>query len=68
MQKICRILSPDVNMQFKVILHEARLKYAVTFRRKPVIAESPVGIVVDGINLTEGVEVGQVKSYHRSCL
>ena len=63
MQKMCRLLSPDGNVQFEVILHEACLKYAVTFRKKPVIAESPVGIVVDGINLAEDVEVGEVRSY-----
>lgn len=58
-----KILSPDGNVQFKVLLHEARLEYAVTFRNRPVVETSPMVIVVDGVNLTEGVEVGKVDSY-----
>jgi alpha-glucosidase len=63
MQKIASILSPDGNVQFEVILRGARLKYAVTFGSKPVIEESPIRITVDGVNLTEGVEVEKVDRY-----
>ncbi len=61
MHEIESIYSPDSNVQFKFLLHESRLKYAVTHRSKPVIEESPIGITVDEVNLTEGVEVGDVK-------
>lgn len=63
MQEIDSVFSPDGNVQFQVILHEARLKYAVTFGSKPVIEESPIRITVDGVNLTEGVEVEKVDRY-----
>ena len=58
-----KIISPDGNVQFKVLLHEARLKYEVTFRDKPVIETSTMGIIVDGIDLAEGVEAGKVEQY-----
>ena len=63
MQEIDSISSPDGNVQFQVILHEARLKYAVTFGSRPVMEESPIRITVDGVNLTEGVEVENVDRY-----
>ena len=63
MQEIDSISSPDGNVQFQVILHEARLKYAVTFGSRPVMEESPIRITVDGVNLTKGVEVENVDRY-----
>ena len=58
-----KILSPDGNVRFSVFLHEARLKYAVTFRNKPVIETSPMQFTVDDVNLAEGVEAGRVDTY-----
>lgn len=56
-------LSPDGNVEFKVLLHEAGLEYEVTFRNKPVIETSPMGIIVDGVNLAEDADAGQVERY-----
>jgi len=58
-----RTLSPDGSVQFSILLHDGRLKYAVTFRNKPVIETSPMEITVDGVNLAEGVEANKVDSY-----
>lgn len=58
-----KVPSPDGNVQFKVLLQDSALKYEMTFRDKPVIETSPMGIAVDGINLTEGVEAGKVDRY-----
>ena len=58
-----KILSPDGKVQLKVLLQEARLKFVVMFRNKPVIETSPMGMVVDGVDLAEGVEVGKMDTY-----
>lgn len=63
MQRIDSILSPDGNVQFEVVLHEARLEYAVTSGSKPVIEESPILVAVDGVDLTEGTRVEKVDRY-----
>jgi alpha-glucosidase len=57
------ILSPDGHVQFKVLLQNSALKYEVTFKNKPVIETSPMGIAVDGVSLAEGVEAGKVDRY-----
>jgi alpha-glucosidase len=58
-----QILSPDGAIQFKTLMQEARLKFAVTFRNKPVIETSPMQFTVDGVDLVEGVEVGKMDQY-----
>jgi len=58
-----KILSPDGSIQFQVLLQEGRLKFALTFRNKPVIEESPMVITVDGVNISEGIELDRVDRY-----
>jgi alpha-glucosidase len=56
--------SPDGHIQFRVVLDkQGSLTYAVTLRAKPAIETSPLGIVVDGVNLTQGVQVGRTDRY-----
>ena len=56
--------SPDGRVQFRLSLDaNGRLQYAVTFRGKPVIETSALGISVDGVNLGDGVEIGKADSY-----
>jgi alpha-glucosidase len=58
------VASPDGRVQFRLALGgKARLEYSVTFREKPVIEASAVGITVDKVNLAEGVQVGKVDRY-----
>jgi alpha-glucosidase len=57
------VLSPNKSVQLKVLPHEGRLHYAVTFKNRPVIETSPLGFTVDGVDLTAGAEFGEAKTY-----
>ena len=58
------ITSPDGKVQLQILAREqARLSYRVSFKNQPVIEASALGIVVDGIDLGQGVEVGQAERY-----
>ena len=58
------LVSPDGAVQFHLSLDgNARLQYSVTFKEKPVIAASAIGITVDGVNLADGVDLGRVDPY-----
>src|SRR5262249_11607549 len=58
-----RVLSPDGAVELKVFPHESRLHYTGTFKNRPVIESSPWVFSVDGVELTEDPEVGEVKPY-----
>jgi alpha-glucosidase len=55
--------SPDGLVQIRVFLHEGRLKHEARFRNVPVIEPSPLTILVDGIDITEGLDLGEPTSY-----
>lgn len=58
------VASPDGRVQFRLSLgDQGRLQYAVTFKEKPAIETSAVGITVDGVHLGEGVQIGKVDRY-----
>lgn len=58
------VASPDGRVQFRLSLGgKGRLEYLVTFKEKPVIEPSAIGIMVDGVNLAEGVEIGKADRY-----
>jgi alpha-glucosidase len=58
------VASPDGAVEFRLSLDgNARIEYSVTFRQKPVIANSAIGITVDGVNLADGVDLGRVDPY-----
>jgi alpha-glucosidase len=58
------VASPDGKVQFGLAADaKGNLRYTVTFGQTTVIAESPVGITVDKVNLSEGVELGQAATY-----
>jgi alpha-glucosidase len=58
------LASPNGQVRFRLFLgDDARLHYAVSFRNQPVIEESPLGIVVDGANLAEGVSTARTERY-----
>ena len=44
-------------------LHGGRLEYSVTLGGKPLLQPARIGIVVDGVNLAEGAQIGQAESY-----
>ncbi len=58
------IASPDGRVQFKLsVTGQGQLQHAVTFRDKPVIEPSAVGITVDGIRIADGVRIGKIDRY-----
>jgi alpha-glucosidase len=58
------VASPDGQVTFQLSeIETGRLGYAVRFRGKPVIELSALGIVVDGVNLGVGIEVGDAERY-----
>ena len=56
-----RLRSPDRSVQFRLFLHEGRLKHEVAFRQQPVVEPSPLAITLDGVALGEGVELGDAQ-------
>jgi alpha-glucosidase len=58
------VASPDGRIQLQLSWQgKPRLEYAVTFDGKPAIDPSPIGIVLDRVNLAEGVQAGQPDRY-----
>jgi alpha-glucosidase len=58
------VTSPDGQVRFTVAASpEGRLSYSVTMRGQPVIETSPLGIVVDGVNLGEKAALGRSERY-----
>jgi len=58
------LVSPAGRVQFRLMrLEDGRLAYAVTLRGRAVVEPSPLGIVVDGVNLAERAEIGAPRRY-----
>ncbi len=56
------ITSPDGRIKFELDLRsEMRLAYRVTLKGRSVIERSRLGIIVDGVNLGDGVAIGAVE-------
>jgi len=55
--------SPDGRVRMAIISDGKSLQYSVTFTGKPVIELSPLGIIVDRVNLAAGAELGQAGRY-----
>jgi hypothetical protein len=43
--------SPDDRIRFELISSESRLRFAIGVGNRPVIADSPLGIKVDGVDI-----------------
>jgi alpha-glucosidase len=56
-----RTVSPDGSVHLQIVVQDGRLKYAVTFKGRPVIESSPLAISLDGTDITEGLELGDGK-------
>src|SRR5919202_6014931 len=59
-----KVVSPNGEVQFQLLSHATeQASYQVTFKNRPVIETSRLGIIVDGINLGRGVEIGRIERY-----
>jgi alpha-glucosidase len=58
------VASPDGRVRFLLSTGaQGHLEYAVTFNSKNIIERSPLGIVVDGVDLADGAQIGAADSY-----
>jgi alpha-glucosidase len=57
------VVSPDGKVQLRVFVSGKQLLYAVSFRNKPVIEASPLGMTVDQASITTGVQLGKARKY-----
>lgn len=60
---LANLASPGGRVQFRLSIGPAGLEYSVSFRGKPVIEPSPIGITVDGVPLAQGVQIAGQESY-----
>jgi alpha-glucosidase len=58
-----KISSPNKSITFQLLRDPKQLTYQVTLKRQPVLGNSRLGIVVDGVELTQGVKIKQVDTY-----
>ncbi|HKC64856.1 MAG TPA: glycoside hydrolase family 97 N-terminal domain-containing protein [Pyrinomonadaceae bacterium] len=59
-----KLISPNGEVQFQLLSHvPEQARYKVTFKNRAVIETSRMGIVVDGVDLGHGIEVGRVERY-----
>jgi alpha-glucosidase len=61
---VISIASPDRRVRFDLLWRDQpRLSYQVAFNNRPVIETSPLGIIVDAVDLGQGTEVGKATPY-----
>jgi len=58
-----RVSSPGGVVEFQLLAIGPGLSYGITFRGRPVIEASTLSILVDGVDLGQGVEAGKVELY-----
>ena len=57
------ILSPDSALEFTAAVVKGQLSYSVLFKGQPVIETSPLGLILDKINLGDGVSIARPEWY-----
>ena len=62
--EVTTLSSPDSRVQFRIAVREnGQLAYSVTRNAKPVLETSALAMIVDGVNLGQGVETGKTDRY-----
>jgi alpha-glucosidase len=62
-QSAIRLSSPNGSVSFTLTNDTGQLQFSVSTAGETIIEPSPVGIVVDGANLGDGVEIGPGDAY-----
>jgi len=58
------VASPDGRVRFLLSSDaQGHLEYTVTFNSKNIVDPSPLGIVVDGVDLAAGAQIGAADTY-----
>lgn len=57
------VASPDNNIQVSVSVVSGRLTYSVSYKGSPAIEASPLGTIVNGVDLGQGVTLGTTTTY-----
>jgi len=58
------VASPDGHVQFVLSAGaQGHLEYTVAFNSKSIVDRSPLGIVVDGVDLAGGAQIGKTDTY-----
>ena len=58
-----KLASPNRLLQFLLMVGDRDLTYRISFRNQPAIDNSRIGIMLDGANLSYGVDVRKLESY-----
>jgi alpha-glucosidase len=58
-----KVVSPDGQVRFELVPNMPNLAYRITFRKHPLIDSSPMGLILDGINLGQGISTRILRSY-----
>ena len=58
-----KVTSPDGSLEFSVSVDKAQLMYSLMFKGRSVIQPSPLGLVLDKVNIGQGVSVGKPEAY-----
>jgi alpha-glucosidase len=61
--EVTQVLSPNGGVQFTLLRDAGRLQCALALNGKPVLQPSPLRFTLDGVDLADGVEVGEAAAY-----
>lgn len=61
-----KIVSPDGNVELNVFVERGQLMYSLTFKGKSVIEASPIGLVLNNVNIGKGVSFGKPELYEEN--
>jgi alpha-glucosidase len=58
-----QVLSPNGAVRFHLFIENAQLKFDVRFHGEQIIEPSPLKLLLDGTDITDGVVLGKTQSY-----
>jgi alpha-glucosidase len=58
-----RVTSPDRRVEFRLSSHDGRLHFSVSMHNKPVVEDSPLVILIDGVDLSSGAKTVATRTY-----